>query len=76
MDVAGARALEQRIADGKPVDDTQSAELQRADLPFEAPLRPAAPQIKVVYLHPRTLPGAQRPWVYVRGPAGGLRRAR
>jgi hypothetical protein len=66
MDAAGARALEQRIADGKPVDDMQSQDLPRVDLP----------KIKVVYLHPRALPGAQRPWVYVRGPAGRLRRAR
>jgi hypothetical protein len=76
MDVAGARALEQRIADGKPVDPTQSADLPRGDPPFEAPLRPAAPQIEVVYLHPQDLPRTQRLWVYVRGPAGRLRRAR
>jgi hypothetical protein len=80
MDVAGARALEQRIAEGKPVDDAPSPDLPPLDLPFaQAPLRsagPEAPEIEVVYLHPRALPGGRRPWVYLRGPDGRLRRSR
>jgi hypothetical protein len=80
MDVAGARALEQRIAEGKPVDDVPSPDLSSLDLQFvQAPLRsavPEAPEIEVVYLHPRALPGGQRAWVYLRGLDGRLRRSR
>jgi hypothetical protein len=76
MDVAGARALEQRIADGKPVDDVQPPHLPQAP---DAPLRhgaPDAPEVEVVYLKPRALPSIRRAWVYVRRPDGRLRRAR
>jgi hypothetical protein len=80
MDVAGARALEQRIAEGKPVDDAQPPHLPQLELPLlVAPLRqalPDAPEVEVVYLQPRALPSIQRAWVYVRGPDGRLRRAR
>ena len=78
MDVAGARALARRIAEGKPVDDTESDPSPPLP-PIEPPaLRAAeqAPEIDVVYFHPRAQPGRKRPWVYVRRPDGRLRRAR
>jgi hypothetical protein len=78
MDVAGARALEQRIAHGKPVDEI-NPELPIPDRPrVEAPLQSPVPlpEIDVVYLQPRPLPGKPRPWVFVRAPDGRLRRAR
>jgi hypothetical protein len=82
MDVAGARALARRIAEGKPVDDTESeaSPPQPLDLPaIEPPPSPDAadaPEIDVVYFHPRAQPGRQRQWVFVRRPDGRLRRAR
>jgi hypothetical protein len=80
MDVAGARALARRIAEGKPVDDTESEAPLPPDLPVVEP-RPVpnaadAPEIDVVYFHPRAQPGGRRPWVYLRRPDGRLRRAR
>ena len=76
MDVAGARALEQRIADGKPVDDVRPPHLpERLDVPVR-PAAPDAPEVEVVYLQPRALPSIRRAWVFVRSPDGRLRRAR
>jgi hypothetical protein len=80
MDVAGARALARRIAEGKPVDDTEPEAPPPLDLPVIDP-RPVpapadAPEIDIVYFHPRAQPAKQRPWVYVRRPDGRLRRAR
>jgi hypothetical protein len=80
MDVAGARALARRIAEGKPVDDTESEAPPPLDLPvIEPPPSPAAadaPEIDVVYFHPRAQPRRRRPWVFLRRPNGRLRRAR
>ncbi len=80
MDVAGARALARRIAEGKPADDTGSDAPPPLDLQVaEDPPRPAAseaPGIDVVYFHPRAQPGRERPWVYVRRRDGRLRRSR
>jgi hypothetical protein len=79
VDVAGARALTQRIAEGKPVDDAQP-EPPPLDLPFlEARPKPdteETPELEVVVIRPRALPEARRPWVYVRRSGGRLRRAR
>ena len=79
MDVAGARALAQRIAQGKPLDDARP-ESPPLDLPdLEVPPRPPAPDVPdldVVYFHPRAVPGRRRPWVFVRRSDGRLRRSR
>jgi hypothetical protein len=79
VDVAGARALTKRIAEGKPVDDAQP-EPPPLDHPFlEAGPKPdteETPEIEVVVIRPRALPQARRPWVYVRRSDGRLRRAR
>jgi hypothetical protein len=78
MDVAGARALAQRIAEGKPVDDTRS-EPHPLDLPrLEAPPEeapPELPEVDVVYFPPRTLLGKRRPWLYLRRPGGRQHRS-
>jgi hypothetical protein len=79
MDVAGARALEQRIAGGKPVEDARPQVPAPDGGRVETRLRPAvsdAPGIDVVVLEPRALPGKARSWVYVRALDGRLRRAR
>jgi hypothetical protein len=80
MDVAGARALARRIAEGKPVDDTESESEPSLDPPaIEPPPSLAAadaPEIDIVYFHPRAQPRRQRPRVYLRRPDGRLRRAR
>jgi hypothetical protein len=79
MDVAGARALAQRIAEGKPVDDGRP-EPPPLDLPRPEPppeeASPELPELDVVYFHPRTLPGKRRPWVFLRRPDGRLHRSR
>jgi hypothetical protein len=79
MDVAGARALARRIAEGKP-HDTESEAPPPLDLPaIEPPPLPPVedtPEIDVVYFHPRAQPGRRRPWVFVRRADGRLRRAR
>jgi hypothetical protein len=66
MDVAGARALAQRIAQGKPSDEEMPAASARA----------AAPGVEIVFVHPRVLARRPKIWMYVRGPDGHLRRAR
>jgi hypothetical protein len=77
MDVAGARALARRIAEGKPVDDTPEPlplDLPRSETPpSQAP--PELPELDVVYFHPRTLLGKRRPWVYLRRRDGRLHRS-
>jgi hypothetical protein len=73
MDVAGARALARRIAEGKPVDDTRPEPLP-LDLP-RPEARPEPPEVDVVYFHPRTLTGKRRPWVYLRRRDGRLHRS-
>jgi hypothetical protein len=79
VDVAGARALTQRIAEGKPIEDVQP-DLPELDLPFRQsrskPDSPEPPEIEVVAIRPRALPKNRRPWVYVRSSGGRLRRAR
>jgi hypothetical protein len=76
MDAAGARALAQRIAEGKPVDDARP-ETPPQPLPSEkTPPDAEAPEVDVVYFHPETLPGKRRPWVYVRRSDGRLHRSR
>jgi hypothetical protein len=80
MDVAGARALARRIAEGKPVDETEAEAEQPPGLPVIEPPRPPraadTPAMDIVYFHPRARPGRRRPWVYLRRPDGRLRRAR
>ncbi len=66
MDVAGARALAQRIARGKPVDGEATA-----------PPGPEPPHgVEVVFVHPRVPEREPQVWRYVRGPDGRLERAR
>jgi hypothetical protein len=70
VDPAGARALAQRIAEGKAPADT-----------FLEPTRPQTPAPKragdgVVYIRPRVLRTACDVRIYVRDPDGRLRRAR
>jgi hypothetical protein len=65
MDAAGARALAQRIAQGKPRDEETSG----------ASASPA-PGVEVVFVHPRVVERRPEVWMYVRGPDGHLRRAR
>jgi len=70
VDTAGARALAQRIAEGKPAADN-----------FLEPASPRTPSVKnsgdgVVYIRALALRAAREVWIYVRGPDGRLRRAR
>ena len=78
MDVAGARALAERIAQGKPLDEETTA-----PPPIEPPARPlrqepwaAAEDVDVVFVHPRALERRATVWMYVRGPDGHLHRER
>ena len=69
VDTAGARALAQRIAEGKPPADT-----------FLEPTRPQTPSPKragegIVYIRPLALRAASEVRIFVRGPDGRLRRA-
>ena len=66
MDVAGARALAQRIAQGKPIDEDAAAQT-----PMEPPHG-----VEIVYVHPRVLERRPKIWRYVRGADGHLHRAR
>ena len=69
VDTAGARALAQRIAEGKPPAYT-----------FLEPTRPQTASSKragdgVVYIRPLALRAASEVRIFVRGPDGRLRRA-
>jgi hypothetical protein len=69
VDTAGARALAQRIAEGKPPADT-----------FLEPTRPETASPKragdgVVYIRPLALRGASEVRIFVRGPDGRLHRS-
>jgi hypothetical protein len=69
VDPAGARALAQRIAKGKPPADN-----------VVDPTRPQNPSLKragdgVVYIRPLALRAACDVRIFVRGPDGRLRRA-
>jgi hypothetical protein len=79
VDVAGARALAKRIAEGKPTEAVPP-ELPSLDPPFlEASQKPETeetPEIEVVAIRPRPFAETWRPWVYVRTSGGRLRRAR
>jgi hypothetical protein len=66
MDAAGARALAQRIAQGKPRDEEMTASSASA----------ATPGVEIVFVHPRLVERRPKVWMYVRGPDGHLRRAR
>jgi hypothetical protein len=66
MDVAGARALADRIAEGKPLDE---------EAPAPPPTDPPA-GVEVVFVHPRVLDRRPKVWRYLRGPDGHLHRAR
>jgi hypothetical protein len=66
MDVAGARALAQRIAQGKPIDEEGAA-----PPPIEPPNG-----VEVVFVRPRVLDRRPKVWTYVRGPDGHLHRTR
>jgi hypothetical protein len=77
MDTEGARALARRIAEGKPPAEAGSAEhVAQWSTRSAAESVGAAPLERdgVLYIHPRPLRGPQRVWIYVRGPAGRLRR--
>jgi len=80
MDVAGARALAERIAQGKPIgEETMPAPpIGPADGPIqEAPRTDAAADgVEVVVVQPRVLDPCPKVWKYVRGPDGHLHRAR
>jgi hypothetical protein len=70
VDTAGARALAQRIAEGKPAADT-----------FLEPRRRQTPSPKkagdgIIYIRPLALRATREVRIYVRGPDGRLRRAR
>jgi hypothetical protein len=73
MDVAGARALAERIAQGKPSDEGNTAPAPVREAPRAAE---ADDGVEVVFVHPRLLDGPPEVWTYVRGPDGHLRRAR
>jgi hypothetical protein len=85
MDPAGARALAQRLAEGKePAEMTPeevlAAESRRPDTgesdePLEAP-PPAAKERDVIYVHPAPRTSYENVWIYVRDSDGRLRRAR
>jgi hypothetical protein len=79
MDVAGAPALAERIAEGKPPDEgLQGSEVRELSGREAAPLStevPRSAQLDVVYFHPRTLAHERQVWIYVRCPDGRLRRA-
>jgi hypothetical protein len=79
MDVAGARALAERIAEGKPPGEGPQGSVAR-ELPGGEAGPPSADvprsaQLDVVYFHPRTLAHEREVWIYVRCPDGRLRRA-
>jgi hypothetical protein len=85
MDTAGARALAQRLADGKaPSEMTLSERLAaEARSAKSSPDEPAAeespaPEMEdgVVYIRPARRSAQQDVWVYVRASDGHLRRAR
>ena len=79
MDVAGARALAERIAQGKPIGEeaTPAPPIGPADGSVRD-IRPAdaANGVEVVFVHPRVLDRRPKVWMYVRGPDGHLHRAR
>ena len=69
VDTAGARALAQRIAEGRPPADT-----------FLEPTPPQTPSSKragdgVVYIRPRAVRAAGEVRMFVRGPDGRLHRS-
>jgi hypothetical protein len=89
MDTAGARALAQRLAEGKDPDEitlderlaaeARSAKSSSADPPLDPPLDPRTPapaEDGVIYIRPGRRSSAQEVWVYVRASDGRLRRTR
>jgi hypothetical protein len=68
MDVAGARALAQRIAHGKPIDEETTA-----GPPID---HGVAPRVELTFVHPCVLDRETQVWMYVRGTDGHLHRAR
>jgi hypothetical protein len=80
MDVAGARALAERIAQGKPIGEetTPAPPIEPADGPRRdvSQADAAADEVEVVFVHPRLLDRRPKVWMYVRGPDGHLHRAR
>ena len=80
MDVAGARALAERIAQGKPIDEETTAPslIEPPAAPIRGPSRAATDEdgVEVVFVHPSVLDRQAQVWMYVRGPDGHLRRAR
>jgi hypothetical protein len=85
MDTAGARALAQRLANGKAPSEMTLAERLAAEArsakasPDEPPAEePPAPEMEdgVVYIRPARGSARQEVWVYVRASDGHLRRTR
>jgi hypothetical protein len=79
MDVAGARALAERIAEGKPIDEETTAPppIEPPAGPIrQSPSTPAEDGVEVVFVHPRVLERRAQVWMYVRGPDGHLHRER
>jgi hypothetical protein len=68
MDVAGARALAQRIAHGKPIEEETTAAP-----PID---HGVARRVELVFVHPSVLDRQAQVWMYVRGADGHLHRAR
>jgi hypothetical protein len=85
MDTAGARALAQRLAEGKTHDEmtldkrlaaeARSVESSSAEAPLDPPTPPPT-EDGVVYIRPRRRSSRQDVWIYVRASDGHLRRAR
>jgi hypothetical protein len=84
MDTAGARALAQRLAEGKDpgemtLDERLAAEARSIkSSSAEAPLDPPTPPPTgdgVIYIRPRRRSSQQEVWIYVRASDGHLRRA-
>jgi len=78
VDTAGARALAERIASGKPEDAQEARELQEGPKPrANVPPAPntASPQSTVETVQLKPVPAARRDVrIYVRGRDGGLER--
>jgi hypothetical protein len=80
MDVAGARALAERIAQGKPTDEdtTAPAAIEPPGAPTKEAPRAATAEdgVELVFVHPRVVDRRPQVWMYVRGADGRLHRAR
>jgi hypothetical protein len=80
MDVAGARALAERIAQGKPITEETTAPptTEPAGAPTREEPRAATAEdgVEIVFVHPRMLDRRPHVRMYVRGPDGRLHRAR